>query len=174
MNSDKSNAIVGAGLVEENDPEHHRQHVIDNMHVIDDNAIINGDVDNHVDVSDVHIDKGRVRDGNDVHYFANAFLPRQRGPDYAEWKRRLEDIRTRDATYEEMLSQIIESQRRKLFRDHFRRVRQRKQEKSIIGSILEFDPATVETQRRELLRDNFRPVRKTKQNVDEDVTTISS
>ena len=145
MNSDKSNAIVSAGVVEDDDPEHDRQHVID------DNAIINGDVDNHVDVSDVAIDKGRIRDGNDVHYFANAFLPRQRGPYYAEWKRRLEDIRTRDATYKEMLSQISESQTRELFRDHFCRVRQRKQDNAIIGSILEFDPATVESQRRELL-----------------------
>ena len=118
--------------------------------------------------------EGYGRDGNDVHYFANAFLPRQRGPYYAEWKRRLEDIRTRDATYEEMLSQISESQTRELFRDPFRRVRQRKQDIANIGSILEFDPATIESQRRELLRDHFRRVRKTKQDVDDDVTSIAS
>ena len=132
MNSAKSNAVVSAGLVEDDDPEHDCQHVIDIMYVIDDNAIVNRDIDNHVVVSDIAIDNGRVRDDNDIHYFANAFLPPQRGPYFSEWKRRLEDVRPRNATYNEMWSQITESQRKELLRNHFRRVRKTKQDSAII------------------------------------------
>lgn len=148
MNSGKSNA-VGAASVEDDD---HCRYVRDNMPVMDDNAIISGDVENQ-----------QVNEG---HYFAKAFERRPRGPYYDDWKRRLEDMRTRDATYEEMLSRITESQKRYLFRDHFRRKRQRKQDAAIIGSIMEFDPATVESQRREMLQDHFRRVPKTNQDVD--------
>ena len=129
------------------------------MPVMDNERVLKGEIENDVYVPDVDI-------GNEVHLFAKAFVPRQRGPYYNDWKRSVEDERTMDATYEYMLSHITKEQKRELFRDHFRRKRQRKQDAVIIGSIVHFDPLIVELQKRELFQDCFCRFLKTKQDVE--------
>ena len=129
------------------------------MPVMEDEASPSGEIENDVDVVDVGF-------GNEVHFFAKPFVSRQRGPYYNDWKRSVEDERTRDATYEYMLSHITKEQKRELFRDHFRRKQQRKQDAVIIGSMVEFDPAIVELQKREVVQHRFCRFLKKKKDVD--------
>ena len=131
-------------------------YVRNTMHVMENERVVKGEIENDVSVPDFAI-------SNEVHCFAKAFVvPRERGPYYDDWKRSVEDERTMDATYEYMLSHITKEQKKELFRDHFRRKRQRKQDAVIIGSIVHFDQSIVELQKRELFQDHFCRFLKTK------------